>query len=113
MITGKKVERGTQILAFKEERHEPKFTASQITSGVCPIVKIVKIGFLHVLGNSMNVPPLLWVSTDFPLRKHHHRTYIEALFLGAPGEMVCLRFRSRVGVKSRKNVFSNRLRVQN
>ena len=92
-------------------RQKPKFTASQITSGVCPIEKIVKFGILDVFGISLNTTPLLWVATDFPLGMHHPLTKIKDLFLGAAVWMVLFRLRFRIGEKSSKKVFSRRLRL--
>ena len=65
----------------------------------------MKSGVFEVLGISVCHPPLLWGAFDFPLGKHHHRTEIEALFLGAALSLLFFRLRFRVGVKSRKKRF--------
>ena len=79
--------------------------------GVCPIEKIVKFGILDCFGISLHTPLLLWVGTGFPLAMHHHRGYIEALFLVARVWTVLFRLGFRIGAKSSKKVFSRRLRL--
>ena len=49
-----------KILAFKEGRQKRKLLASQFSSGVCSIEKFVKSGLLQILGNSLDVPQVLW-----------------------------------------------------
>ena len=108
-----KVIRHAKYCAFKEGRQKPKFPASQFSSGVCSIEKFVKSGLLQILGNSLDVPQVLWRAQDFPLGMHHHAPKLEGLFVVAALQIACFRVRFRIGAKLGENAFSIRSRLQN